>query len=96
MRFRNAFIDEMFPEFLQPFRYFGIRRVIPFVCVILIFIGFSFFGWVSIRFPRSCSPALPLAIDTGEGVEPLLSCGNDIGVADELEAVDRPGTTLGT
>ena len=33
------------------------------------------------------------------GVEPSLSCGDDFGVANELdeeEALDKPGTTIGT
>ena len=33
------------------------------------------------------------------GVEPLLSCGNDVGDSDEFdeeEVVDKPRTTIGT
>ena len=40
-----------------------------------------------------------LTIDTEIGVDLVLSCGNDVGVADEHdeeEAVDRPRTTIGT
>ena len=38
-------------------------------------------------------------MDTGIGVDPVLSSGNDVGVADEFdedEAVDRSGTTIRT
>ena len=40
-----------------------------------------------------------LSTDAGIGIEPVLSCGTDVGVADELdeeEVVDKPGTTIGT
>ena len=50
-------------------------------------------------FPRSRTSALSLSTDGEIGIEPVLSCGNDVGVADELdeeEAVDKPGTTTGT
>ena len=50
---------------------------------------------------RACSSALSHSIDAGIGVEPVLSCGNDVGgdVPDELdeqEVVDKPGTTIAT
>ena len=43
--------------------------------------------WLGLEqgFLRFCSSALSLSTDdTGMGVEPLLSCGDDVGVADEL------------
>ena len=48
---------------------------------------------------RTCSSALSHSIDAGIGVEPVLSCGNDVGgvVPDELDkedVVDKPGTTI--
>ena len=51
-------------------------------------------------FLRPCSSALSLAIDAGTGVEPVLSCGNDVGGVepdklDEEDVVDKPGTTIG-
>ena len=50
---------------------------------------------------RVCSSALSHSINAGIGVEPVLSCGNDVGgdVPDELdeqEVVDKPGTTIAT
>ena len=67
--------------------------------MILIFIGFEFLAGSGTVFLRSRSSALSLSTDAGKGIEPRLSCGNDVGVADELdeeEAIDRPGTTIGT
>ena len=60
---------------------------------------FEFLAGSGTGFHRSRSSALSLSIDAGIGVEPFLSCCNDVGVADELdeeEAVDRPWTTIGT
>ena len=60
---------------------------------------FGFLAGSRTGFHRSRSSALSLSTDTGIGVEPELSCGNDVGVADELEkegAVDRPKTTIRT
>ena len=100
MRFRNAFIHEILSEFLQPFRYFGRRRGYqvhardPHLYWVL-----NFWLCLETGFLRSRSSALSLSLDTGIGVESVLSCGNDVGVSDELEeeeAVDRPGTTIGT
>ena len=50
---------------------------------------------------RACSSALSDSINAGIGVEPVLSCGNDVGgdVPDELDeqkVVDKPGTTIAT
>ena len=45
------------------------------------------------------APFVLLSMDTGMGVDPVLSSGNDVGVADEFdeeEAVDRSGTTIRT
>ena len=94
---KNTFIHEMFPEFLQPFGYFGKRRGYPFWLVTLIFSGFWICGWVwtsIVPFLLIC-----LSLDAGAGIERALSCGNDVGVANELDeerAVDRPGTTIHT
>ena len=60
---------------------------------------FEFLAESRCWFPRSGSSALPLSTDTGIGLDPLLSCGEDFGVADELdeeEAVAKTGTTIGT
>ena len=50
---------------------------------------------------RACSSALLHSITAGIGVEPVLSCGNDVGghVPDELDkedVVEKPGTTIAT
>ena len=50
---------------------------------------------------RACSSALSHSINAGIGVEPVLSCGDDVGgdVPDELDeqkVVDKPGTTIAT
>ena len=50
---------------------------------------------------RACSSALSHSINAGNGVEPVFSCGNDVGgdAQDELdkeEVVDKPGTTIAT
>ena len=51
--------------------------------------------------PRACSSTLSHSINEESLVEPVLSCGNDVGgdVPDELDkedVVDKPGTTLAT
>ena len=50
---------------------------------------------------RACSSALSHSINAGIGVEPVLSCGDDVGgdvpdKLDEQEIVDKPGTTIAT
>ena len=52
-------------------------------------------------FPRSLSSALSHSIGAGICVDPVPSCGDDVGgvVPDELdeeEVVDNPGKTIGT
>ena len=64
------------------------------------FIGFLNF-WLGLE-PGSSGlahlSALCLSIDTRIGIDPVLSCCNYVGVADELdeeEAVERSKTTIG-
>ena len=70
--------------------------------VILIFVVFFLKFWLGQATSRTSCPVLAhlhsLSTD-GIGVEPFLSCCNDVGVADELdeeEAVCTPFTTIGT
>ena len=72
----------------------------PYMLMVPIFIGLWIFGWVKRRVARVCSSALSLSTDAGIGVEPVLSCGNDVGGVERYEldeeVVDKPGTTIGT
>ena len=65
------------------------------------FIWFEVFWGLNDELPRTCSSALSHSIDAGTGVEPVCSCGNDVGCVepdelDEEEIADKPGTTIGT
>ena len=57
IREKNFIIHQNFPEFLQPFQYFGMARVSPFLIVTLIFTWFWEFGLVLptalLRFQKS-------------------------------------------
>ena len=59
---------------------------------------FGFVAELNVGLLRVCSSALSHSTDAGRGVEPVLSCGSDVGGAelDELyeEVVDRPGPRL--
>ena len=64
-------------------------------------LGFEIFVGLDDGLPRFCSSALSHSISAGIGVEPVLSCGNDVGDVepdelDEEEVVDGAENTIGT
>ena len=66
-----------------------------------IFFGFGSFVGLHDGLLRACSSALSHSIDAGICVEPVLSCGNDVGDVepdelDDEEVVNKPETTIGT
>ena len=69
---------------MQPFRYLGIRQVTPFVCVFILYLVFEFWLGLELGSPVRAH-LLSLSIDTGIGIDPVLSCGNDAGVAHGLD-----------
>ena len=73
--------------------------VSPCKLMVHIFNGFWDFDWVV--FLRASLSSLSHSIDAGLGIEPSISCVDNVGVVgvDELDgegSVVKPGTTIGT
>ena len=75
MRFRNDYIHELLPEFLQPLRYFGRRRgsAVPPHGPFFYYVFFFKMAMAGTRFLRSRSSALVQSIDAGIGIDLVLS-----------------------